>query len=176
MQRISLKKVLALVFVLTLSIITGNALADAPLPPPAQYLVCSNDGKHCAVADLETVISVYEIGGGRKYPLWNLPKWHRWGFLANGGHYFVAPYYGYNLLALKYKKSTIMLKVWRDGKFQYSLELKDLIKDFGKLERTVSHYYWGLYEGFDADGKFIINTVEKRRLAIDIKTGKITEQ
>ncbi|MDH5761731.1 MAG: hypothetical protein OEZ51_02005 [Nitrospinota bacterium] len=176
MKIFCIKRTLLQVFILTSLVMPGSILADAPLRRPHQYMVCSNDARHCAVADPKAGVSVYEVGTEMRDPLWHLDKWPQWSFLANGGNYFVVPYYGYNLLSLNYTKSTIMLRVWRDGNFKYSLELKDLIKDFGKLERSVSHFFWGYYKGFDENGDFIIDTVEGRGLSIDIKTGKITEK
>jgi hypothetical protein len=181
MQQIFLKKISVLVFAVALLIITGSALADAPLRHPYQYMVCSKNAKHCAVVDPLAGVSVYEIGKyeiGKEMrePLWRIKKWAQWGFLSDGGRYFVEPYHGLNLLPIDYNISTVMLKIWKEGKLQYSLKLRDIFKDFGKLERTVSHYHWGFYEGFDDAGNFIIKTVEKRSLAIDIKTGKITQQ
>ena len=69
-----------------------------------------------------------------------------------------------------------MLKVYRDGEFKFSVELKDLIRDFQNLEKSISTFHWGGFREFDKNGNFIVETVEKRRLLIDIKTGEITEK
>ena len=176
MRRFSIRKITGHVCVVALLAVTGSALADAPLPSPHHYMVCSKSVKHCAVADPKTGVSVYEIGREMREPLWRFSKWTQWGFLSDGGQYFVEPYHGLNLLPLGYRKSTVVLKIWKEGKLRYSLKLNDFIKDFGKLERTVSHYHWGSYRGFDADENFIIKTVENRVFVIDIKTGEITEK
>ncbi len=181
MNQSILKIAFTLTFVMILPNITGSAFADTPLRRPYQYMVCSKNAKHCAVVDPLAGVSVYETGNnelGRnmREPLWRLKGWRQWSFLSNGGQYFVEPFLGFNLLPIDYDISTVMLRIWKGGKLQFSLKLIDIIKDFDKLERTVSHFHWGTYEGFNADGNFIIKTVEKRRLAINIKTGKITEQ
>ena len=42
--------------------------------------------------------------------------------------------------------------------------LQDLIKDFSKLPRTVSHFIWGQVEGFNADGQFLVRAVSSLRI------------
>jgi hypothetical protein len=175
MQRISFKTVLALAFAITFPNITSSALADSPLAIPNQYMVCSNNNKYCAVFDKETGVNAYEVFNNISIPLWHLSKQVWPGFISNDGRYLVEA--SWNLIPTNYKKSMPMIKVYRDGVFKYSLQLKDLIKDFRKLERTISHFHWGdMNKGFDSKGRFIVETVENRRLAIDVKTGKITEQ
>ena len=177
MQRISFKKVLVLVFAMTLPIIARSALAVSPLVIPDQYMVCSNNHKYCAVFDKKAGVKAYKVFNvisypGISYPLWHLSKEVKPGYLSNDGRYLVEDHL---LFVSDYDQ--IIFSVYRDGAFEYFIKLKDLIKDFRKLERTISHFRWGISnKGFDNKGRFIVETVEKRRLAIDIKTGEITEQ
>ena len=39
--------------------------------------------------------------------------------------------------------------------------LGELVPDLTKLQRTVSHYYWGSFVGFDATGAFRVKTVDR---------------
>lgn len=175
MQRISFKNSMVLIFAMALQLSAGNALADSPLAIPDQYMVCSNNNKYCAVFDKEAGVNAYEVFNNISIPMWHLSKQVWPGFLSNDGRYLVEA--SWNVIPTNYEKSMSMIKVYRDGVFKYSLQLKDLIKDFRKLERTISHFHWGdMNKGFDEKGRFIVETVENRHLAIDIKTGKITEK
>jgi hypothetical protein len=53
--------------------------------------------------------------------------------------------------------------------------LNEIIKDFGKLETTASHFQWGSCRGINTQGRFVIETVEKRRLIYDVKTGELVK-
>ena len=45
------------------------------------------------------------------------------------------------------KKSMPMLKVYRDGEFKFSVELKDLIRDFQNLEKIDFYFSLGRFSG-----------------------------
>ena len=45
--------------------------------------------------------------------------------------------------------------------------------DLSNLQRSVSHLNWGHYLGFDAVGRYAIETVEGRRLAFGVTTGRV---
>ncbi len=44
--------------------------------------------------------------------------------------------------------------------------------DLSNLQRSVSHLNWGSYLGFDEAGHYAIETVEGRRRAFDVTTGR----
>ncbi len=45
--------------------------------------------------------------------------------------------------------------------------------DLPNLQRSVSHLNWGSYLDFDEAGHYAIATVEGRRLAFDVTTGRM---
>ena len=65
-----------------------------------------------------------------------------------------------------------MLTFWKEGKKTAHVTLDQLIDDFSKLQRTVSHYHWGNYNGFNDAGKFVVSTVDDKEITIDPETGR----
>jgi hypothetical protein len=64
-----------------------------------------------------------------------------------------------------------MLYFFHRGELIRYVTLDQIIHDYSKLERTASHYNWGSYKGLDLAGRFVIETVEGRKLAFDVATG-----
>jgi hypothetical protein len=101
--------------------------------------------------------------------------WFRLAALSDDGEILVAGYDGMNLLPLDYSPDLVVLTFYRRGAFIAEVTLDQVIDDFAALERTVSHYNWGYYLGFDQAGRYVIETVEGRRIAFDAATGVMVE-
>jgi hypothetical protein len=52
------------------------------------------------------------------------------------------------------------------GRLLTTVKLNELIRDFGRLRWTASHYYWGRYVGFDEQRRYVVETVEDRRILL----------
>jgi len=91
--------------------------------------------------------------------------------LADDGDHFVTRFDGINLLPLDYRKDYVMLSFYRRGVLIREVHLNELIQDFSKLRRTASHYYWGNYWGWNETGHYVVETLEGRKIAFDVKTG-----
>ncbi len=46
------------------------------------------------------------------------------------------------------------------------------MSNLSTLQRSISHLNWGSYLGFDEAGHYAIETVEGRRLAFDVTSGR----
>jgi hypothetical protein len=149
------------------------AMADAPLPPPAPVTRCSVDGGHCATADpTADTLTVYAMRGKvRGETAWTLKGWERDFYVQNGGQYLVVCFSGLNLLPLDYKPEWPMLTFYDGGRLVRRVLLRDLITDPSKLRRTASHYAWGRCRGFDVQGAFEVETVDRGVLKFDVRTG-----
>ncbi len=108
--------------------------------------------------------------------LWSMAGWFRLAALSDDGETLVAGYDGMNLLPLDYSPDLVILTFYRRGKPVATVTLDEVIDDFAALERTVSHYNWGHYLGFDDAGRYVIETVEGHRIAFDVRTGAVVER
>ena len=171
-----MSKVFVLVFAMTFSLITSDALATSTIYIP-QYLVCSNNQEFCAVVDKKTGVNVYKVSNRSYFPLWKLR--HKFDlvywpdFLSNDGRYLLEVH------SIGRNDDQIIFSVYQKGGLKYSIPVKNIIKDSANIKKGLLpqfSYDWGHSLGFDSQGRFIVRTIENRRLAIEIETGKITEQ
>ncbi len=150
----------------------GLVKADEPLPPPTLKTVFSANGRYCAVLDPEKDrTTAFAIEDGKRHEIWSMPGWYREAHLTDDGIHLITGYDGLNLLPRSYDKKMVMLSFFASGKLVKRVALNRLIRDFDKLQATVSHYYWGSYRGLDEQGRFSVETVEQRILLFDPATG-----
>jgi hypothetical protein len=147
---------------------------DAPLAPPSNYTVYSLNQRFYAFLDAgKKKTTVFEVRkGAAAIQRWEMPGWFRVAALSDDGEHLVAGFDGINLLPLEYHKDQVMLSFYRRGKLLCTVTLGQLVKDYGKLQRTASHYYWGRYLGFDEKNRYLVATVEGRTIAFDAATGQ----
>jgi hypothetical protein len=150
------------------------AAADEPLAKPWPKTVCSANTSYCAVMDPASWTTEVRIGEAGEM-LWSMAGWFRLAALSDDGETLVAGYDGMNLLPLDYSPDLVVLTFYHRGTPIAEVTLDQVIDDFGALERTVSHYNWGHYLGFDQAGRYVIETVDGRRIAFDATTGDVVE-
>jgi len=153
-------------------------LADAPSPMPKNKEVFSKNQKYVSeVSYDDQKIVVYENKSDKnRSKLWEMNEWSRGVSLSNDGQYVATLYGGSNLLPIDYKEDQVMLDIYNKGELVQIISLNEIISDFSSLERTVSHYYWGVFKGFDDKNNYIIETVEKKRIKIDSAKGIISRE
>ncbi|MHB1038146.1 MAG: hypothetical protein ACYC35_27670 [Pirellulales bacterium] len=152
----------------------GHLFADTPLPPPEVKEVWSPNKKFCAVMEPKaSTTTVYRVeGDGKRTKQWAMPGWFRVAHLADDGEHLVVGNGGINLLPLNVTKNETMIEFYKKGKLVKTVTLGTLLKNQSSLKRTVSHYLWGNYLGLDDKGRYVVETVEGRKLAFDVTTGK----
>lgn len=147
--------------------------ADSPLPPPARETVWSANNRFFAVMEpdkrITTIYRATREKDGEK--VWSMFGWFRVAALADDGEHLVAGYDGSNLIPLDYDKREVMLYFFKRGELIHHVTLDQILQDFSRLQRTVSHYHWGYFEGFDDAGRYVLQTVEGRRIRYDVRTG-----
>ena len=165
MKNISVHFILLLLIIFNSSIL----IADEPLPLKNNYEVWSKNKNF--VADIShdlRKIKVYKIiENEKRKEIWQMKGWHRWIGLSNDGNYLAIPYSGANLLRKNFDKQQVMLIILKRGKIVKTVKLNELIKDFHNLQKTVSHYNWGKFVGFNNKNEYIIETVENNRFIIN---------
>lgn len=161
--------------ILALFLAPGPGLADAPLAAPALKTVCSPNGVYCAVMDPNTSLTRVHRAGRANETLWSMTGWFRVAALSDDGKHLVTGYDGMNLLPLDYAPDTVVLTFHKRGEVIRRVKLSDVVGDLAKLQPTVSHLYWGHYVGFNETGRYVIETVEGRRLAFDVATGQLVD-
>lgn len=99
--------------------------------------------------------------------------WHLNAYLSDNGRNLIVFYPGANLLNLGYKADDVMMTFYDRGKVLRQVRLNKIVPNSTPdiFRRTVSHYSWLESYGLVGD-KFIINTLNQKRLIFDIKTGK----
>lgn len=152
--------------------------ADEPLPPPQTEEVWSINKCFCAVMNPEsnTTIVYKAESNGRRTKSWTVEGWFRVAHLSSDGDHLVVGHDGINLLPTNVTKDEPMIRFFRRGKLLKTVTLGELITDTSNLKRTVSHYSWGSYLGFDPfdeNGYYFVKTVEGKTLAFDVTTGKV---
>lgn len=156
------------------SLLAESCHADSPLAPPTRQTIWSANRRFFAIMDPDQQITtVYRATKDRQGErVWSMFGWFRVAGLADDGEHLVAGYDGMNLLPIKHNKQQVMLYFFKRGELINHVTLDRLVPDDSKLRRTVSHYYWGNYLGFDQAGNYVVETVEGRTLHFDVTTGK----
>lgn len=148
--------------------------ADTPLPPPARHTATSPSGAVQAVSDPATDLTtvVGKGPGGAFAPLWSFAGWYRALYVADDGQHVVLGFDGLNLLPVNAKPDLVVLRFVRRGEVIQALTLGDVLPDLSRLRRTASHLLWREAEGFDAQGRFVLVTVDGVKHVFDPATGR----
>lgn len=152
----------------------ADLCADTPLPPPEVREIWSPNKKFCAVMEpKDNATTVYRVrDGGERVKQWMMPGWFRVAHLSDDGEHLVVGNGGINLLPLNVTKNEAMIKFYTKGKLIKTVTLGELVEKQSSLKRTASHYLWGNYLGLDVKGRYVVETVEGRKLIFDVTTGK----
>ncbi|MCS7026801.1 MAG: hypothetical protein NZV14_18530 [Bryobacteraceae bacterium] len=146
--------------------------ADAPPKPPATYTVYSNNGKFHAEVNLSRQrTTVYRGSGKTRQTLWSVPGWFRVAAVSDDGNILVTGYDGVNLLPLHFTGEEVLLTFFDRGKVTAKVTVRDLFPDPKQLRRTVSHWAWGDYLGFNAQNQFQVKLVTGSIVTFDPRTG-----
>lgn len=148
--------------------------ADTPLPPPRAKEVWSPNKRFCAAMNPESMTTVvYQVAeNGRRKKTWTMKGWFRVAHLADDGEHLIVGHDGINLLPTNVTKDEPMIRFFRRGKLLNTVTLGELLMDQSHLKRTASHYLWGHYLGLDEKGRYLVETVEGKKLAFDVTKGK----
>ena len=148
--------------------------ADSPLPPPERKTIWSANKRFFAVMEpdkqITTVFRTTPAQPAEK--VWSMYGWFRVAALTDDGEHLVTGYDGMDLVPLDYDKQQVMLYFFKRGELLNHVTLDQIIRDKSRLRRTVSHYAWGRFVGLDESGRYVIETVEGRRIGFDAATGK----
>jgi hypothetical protein len=112
---------------------------------------------------------------GRTRWLWSMDGAFQVGWLSNDGEYFVAGNEGLNFLPINYNKDQVMLSFFKQGRLINQIRLNQLITDFNRLRKTTSNYRWAKYFGLNICGYLAVETIEGRRILLDVTTGRPAE-
>jgi hypothetical protein len=157
-------------FILLVALCSLTVFGDQPLAPPSLRTECSPSGAICAEMDPERGTTVFRRANGEHDVLWRMPGWFRVAFVADDGKHLVTGYDGSNLLAGR-DPNEAMLHFWNEGQLLHSVSLGQLLPDLSRLKRTVSHWHWGNYVGFDQNGHIVVETVDGKRHRFNVSTG-----
>ncbi len=172
MQRSVVLKAALTAVIVTITL-AGICHADGPLPSPARETIWSANRRFFAVMEPDKQITtIYRAMPGKPgEKVWSMYGWFRVAALADDGDHLVVGNGGMNLIPLNFNKQEVMIYFFKRGELINHVTLDQIIRDYSKLQRTVSHYQWGTFEGFDQAGRYVVNTVEGRRIRFDVAKG-----
>ena len=147
-------------------------LADAPLRPPHRYTTCSPSGAACATSDPEAGTFGHPRDRPDAEPGWRIPRWFRVLYVADDGAHAVTGHDGL-LAPVDDPAATVVVVFWKDGERVASHTLANLGYTRRDLRRTVSHYFWGDYQGWDEEGRFRLAMVDGATLVFDVAAGEL---
>lgn len=154
--------------------VTSVGYADTPLRPPEKYVAHSPGKTIEAESDpAPNQTTVYRVApDGTRTRLWAMPGWFRAIYPADDGEHLVLGFDGLNLLPGNAADELIVVRFVRRGEIVASLTLHDVVPDRSILRRTASHLAWREGEGIDADGHFVVITMDGVKHHYDLATGR----
>lgn len=108
---------------------------------------------------------------GRVEPFWSMEGDFRQGWITDDGEYFVGCPGDLNLLPLNFSKDLTILSFFKHGSLIAGVRLDQLITDFSRLEKSESGYRWSKYIGLNECGSIALETIESRKILIDVTNG-----
>jgi hypothetical protein len=141
---------------IALNAITG----DTPLPPPSKVTVTSPSGRICAISDPKAGTRVEDAKSHKV--LWSLPDWHRRFLISDDGKHLVTEYDGLNLIPTDFTDDLVLFTFWREGRKLREIRVRDFVSDHRMLQRTASHYYWGMVHSIDAQGRLKVERADEK--------------
>jgi hypothetical protein len=156
----------------------GTSNAGEPLRPPWKREVWSHNEQFVAVMDPRSwTTTVYRIGEeGRRKKRWAMYGWFRVASLTDDGERLVAGYDGMNLLRPDFEMDQVMLYFFHRGALKSHVTLGELVKEKASIERRESgEYHWGDYRGLDAHDRYVVETVEKRKILFNVSLGRAVD-
>jgi len=152
--------------------VASSVRADSPLPPASLTEVSSPDGSFRAVADPTTDrVSVFKRGTTE--PVWSLPGWHRWVFVANDGDHLVIGPDSLNLLPVGVREDAPLLVFMHRTRRVHAVTVGQLFPGLRGLRPTASHLAWGSVVGISQANRLMIELVDGRHLEFDVSDGRI---
>ena len=151
------------------------ANADQPLMAPQRYTEYSPSKRFCVTSDPKGITFAHRPDQPAT-AIWTIPQWFRVLWLSDNPEILLTGYDGANLVPLEHPEDTVVLTFWRHGKEFRTFKVSDVLHATRHLRRTASHYTWGHYGEFDADGHFRLTTVEDEELVFDPEKGALIER
>ncbi len=173
MPRRSLLALLVLSVVTLLRTYAPAAHADTPLPPPALHTAASPSKAVEAETDpVAGLTTVYRVVGATREKAWSMPGWYRALHVADDGEHLVLGFDGLDLVPRDAPDALVVLRFVRRGEVVAALTLRDVVRDRALLRPTASHLRWRNGEGFDAVGRFVVETTDGVRQVFEVATGQ----
>jgi hypothetical protein len=170
-QRVAASRLLWLLKAVIIALILSlQAHADSPLPPPTKVVQISEGYKFAVTSDPQgNTTTCRDRSTGRVR--WTIPQWYRNFYISPDGDHLVTTYDGVNLIPLNYPNTSPLLTFWKAGKKIKEVSVGELIPNRRILKRTVSHYYWGNVLGI-RNGNLEVRLANDQVLHFDMKTGQ----
>jgi len=169
---------MAVLLGLSLSISDGAAQVAVPrhLSVPRGKQIWSRNKRF--VADVFLDQGVTRIGKvdwqgniGRTTLLWSIEGTFSSGWLADDGAHLVTALESPISLPESYTKDHVLLSLFNRGQLIRRITLNELITDFTKLQKDGATYRWAKYVELNACGYLAVETIEDKKLLLDVATG-----
>jgi len=154
-----------IIYSICLLITLGGSAFASPMRPPFDHMVCSANTKYCAFISSKDGIKVFKIEGGDKIlePSYVIHGYYFGAaYLSDDGKKYVVIQ---NVIDPDHVKTEPAVQVWSSGKFVRKLHMTDLLSK-GKAQKTSDGYVWSKNEGFEPDGRFVIELINGKKYEI----------
>jgi hypothetical protein len=169
MSRLAFNRRKAAIMVFLTALSAFPAGADQPPAAPADFLVESRDGRYSALLDAEQRrVTVLERRNWESSELWTIQGWSPVAAISDIGPTLAIGHPGNNLLPLDADEDTVIVSLYRDGALIREVKLGEILP-MASLRRTISHEEWGTHVGFDPEGRYVVETEDKRLLAFGLQ-------
>jgi hypothetical protein len=141
-----------------LALLSVGVNADTPINHPKAIQILDPKSNYCAFVEQNNT-TVYQMGCLTGKELYSIKGYHPLSYLRNKGSILISTYSGLNLVGVKNPLETVIFKVYKNGKIQRTVKLKEFITSSKVLTKTASHYHWGHIK-YLKNHVFEIETVE----------------
>ena len=134
--------------------------------PPFDHVICSKNARYCAFISSKEGIKVFKIEGGGENliePSYTIPGYYFGAaHLSDDGKKYVVIQ---NVIDPDHVKTEPAVQVWSSGKLVRKLHMTDMLSK-GKAQKTSEGYVWSKNEGFEPDGRFVIELINGKKYEI----------
>ena len=150
-----LNKCILYVVCCQLTIMVGQVLADVPMRPAFDHVVCSNNSRYCAFISPTEGVKGFKIEGGRNNiePTYTIAGWYLKAYLSDDGQKLIVVQ---PMISPAHVKDEFAVRVWVGGTLRKSIYMHEILGKRRPIKTSGGNYVWCTEAGFDSDRRFVL--------------------